>query len=550
MIPETERRPIRAVLFDFDGTLTVHGELDFAQIRREIGAPPDAHILRFIDSLPHAEADQARERLLQHERRAAAASRPQPGAERVVRSLRERGIGVGVLTRNTLASVREALANFAELSQEAFDLIITRESDAAPKPEPDGVLHAAQVWGLEAGQIALVGDFRDDISAGLEAGALTVHLDVGTPYPQDAPQPHARVRSMAELWELLEPLLVLRMGKLPPERLAAFFGDVPVTGPGIVAGPGTGMDTAVVQPGGDTLISVTSDPITFVADDTAAYLLTINVNDLVTTGATPKWLVLTALFPVGTPGYTIDRLRDHLGRSLRAEEIALVGGHTEITDAVRRPVLSATLMGECEPRRRKDPRMAEPGQAVLLTKSAGVEGTAILAQEAQSRLRSAGLTEETLEGAARFLDAIGVRPEAEIAARFSGVSAMHDVTEGGVATALRELAAAAGCELTVELDRIRIARETRTICEALRLDPLGLIGSGALLIVVSPDAEEQLTGALEAGGIEVARIATLGAVVSGSTAAGELTPELRAFSGGREVSLPRFGVDEMARYLE
>jgi hydrogenase expression/formation protein HypE len=173
-------RRFRAVLFDFDGTLTRPDALDFTKIRLAIGCPLTSPILDYINSLPAGpEQDRARRTLDEFEREAARSSFPNDGAEDLIRRLNRRSIPCGILTRNTLASIRVALRNFTSLREADFSLIITRESPGRPKPHPDGVLEAARRFGVPPEDMLVVGDFVFDIAAGKSAGAVTALITNG-----------------------------------------------------------------------------------------------------------------------------------------------------------------------------------------------------------------------------------------------------------------------------------------------------------------------------------------------------------------------------------
>jgi len=198
------KHPIRAVLFDFDGTLTLAGALDFAAIRRTIGCPSDQLILEYI----HAVSDPTRRRkaaatLQEAELDAAARSAPMPGAEDTVLALIADGIPVGILTRNSRSSVDRSLLNFRHLTGNHFDPIITRESSVAVKPAPDGILHAASHWRVSPEAVMMVGDFRLDVEAGHAAGAVTVLL---APEPPDAtmdPPPDHMVTNLTAILPMI-----------------------------------------------------------------------------------------------------------------------------------------------------------------------------------------------------------------------------------------------------------------------------------------------------------------------------------------------------------
>lgn len=188
-----------AVLFDFDGTLTEHGALDFALIRREIGCPPEEGILRYLERLPEERRREAERILTEHETRGAAASVPRDGAEECVRGFQKLGLGLAVLTRNTRGSVERSLENFTALGEDDFDFIITRDDALPQKPSPHGVLEAARRWQLEPARLLFVGDYVDDITAGRAAGVTTVLFDGSARYPQDAAPPDYAVAGFASL---------------------------------------------------------------------------------------------------------------------------------------------------------------------------------------------------------------------------------------------------------------------------------------------------------------------------------------------------------------
>lgn len=204
---------IQAVLFDFDGTLTAPGALDFAHIRKTLGCPDQVPVLEYIDSLVgEARRRQARQALDRFETQGAAASRPNEGAERLVRWLKAQGLIVGILTRNNRASVVRALENFIALQPDDFELIITRDDPVAPKPAGDGVHYAARHLGVDLREVLVVGDFIFDMQAGREAGAWTVLLD-----PLDDPklagvECDRRIRQLEELRPIVQAGLPLSSG--------------------------------------------------------------------------------------------------------------------------------------------------------------------------------------------------------------------------------------------------------------------------------------------------------------------------------------------------
>ncbi|ABI57405.1 AIR synthase family protein [Alkalilimnicola ehrlichii MLHE-1] len=311
---------------------------------------------------------------------------------------------------------------------------------------------------------------------------------------------------------------MLESGKLPPEQLARLLAGLPPTGADVVMGPGVGLDCAVVRHGGHLLVCK-SDPITFVADDLGHYLVQVNANDVATTGATPRWLLVTLLLPAGgTPRALPEQLMGQISEACERLGIALIGGHTEVTTAVTRPVAVGALLGEVTEARLVTPQGARPGDRLLLTKGVPLEGTAILASDCRARLADRFSVAE-LDAAAAFLErpGISVVADARIALAAGRVNAMHDPTEGGVKAALWELAQASGRRLRVEAGAIPVPALSRRICSHLGLDPLATIASGALLLAVpaaeAPAVRQALDGSdipcADIGGVEAGPAAVI-----------------------------------------
>jgi HAD superfamily hydrolase (TIGR01549 family) len=194
----------RAVLFDFDGTLTKPGAIDFAALRRLLGCPPKVPILEFIDALGSAEARREAHRALdEFELAAARASQPNDGAEQLVRRLAHAGIACGILSRNSLGSIREALKGFRWIREEDFSVIVTREDAGRPKPHPDGVHRAAELLGVAPGEMLVVGDYVFDIEAGRAAGASTALLTNGSAASPMAVAADFTIATLGELYGVL-----------------------------------------------------------------------------------------------------------------------------------------------------------------------------------------------------------------------------------------------------------------------------------------------------------------------------------------------------------
>ncbi len=313
-------------------------------------------------------------------------------------------------------------------------------------------------------------------------------------------------------------------GKLPRELLASLLGSIPPA-PRVVVGPRVGEDAAVIDMGAYYLVAK-ADPITFASDEIGWYAVQVNVNDLATMGATPRWFLATVLLPAGQADIAMaGRIFDQIMAACAALEIALVGGHTEITHGLTRPIVMGTLLGEVEKSRLVSTAGAVPGDVILLTKGFPIEATAIIAREKRSELEGR-LGSSFLDRAAGFLydPGISVLRDARIAMGAGGVTSMHDPTEGGVATALWELSEASGHRLEITIEAWPVLPEGQLLCDLYGLDPLGAIASGALLLTVRPESEPAVRAALQQAGILVH---TLGRVMDGPPGVflhGELLP--------------------------
>ncbi|MBI3826971.1 MAG: hydrogenase expression/formation protein [Candidatus Rokubacteria bacterium] len=332
------------------------------------------------------------------------------------------------------------------------------------------------------------------------------------------------------------------VGKLRARTLQALLDKYPVTDPRVVVGPRVGEDAAVIDLG-DRYLVAASDPITFATDRAGWYALHVNANDVAVRGARPRWFLATLLLPEGaTTDESVAAIFDDLATACDELEVALVGGHTEVTAGLDRPIVCGTMLGEVARDKLVTTGGAQVGDAVILTKGIPLEGAALLAREREADLLARGVSPRTIRRAKAFLGAPGlsVLPEAEIACELATVHAMHDPTEGGVATALWELAEAAQVGLRIDRERIITLPEGAEICAALGLDPLGTIASGALLMTLAPAEAGLVIHALARESIDCHYI-------------GHVVPRTAGLTlvegGNRERPLPVFPQDEITRVL-
>lgn len=331
----------------------------------------------------------------------------------------------------------------------------------------------------------------------------------------------------------------LPVGKLSARLLQSFFDRHPVKDARVIVGPRVGEDAAVIDLG-DRYLVATTDPITFAADDVAWYALQVNANDIAVRGARPRWFLATLLLPeVTTTEASVTALFDQLAEACAELEVTLVGGHTEVTHGLTRPIVAGTMLGEVAKDKLVTTAGARVGDAIVMTKGIPLEGAALIARERGAELLSRGVGAASIARARAFLKTPGlsVVPEAEIACELAAVHAMHDPTEGGLATALWELADAAGVGLRVDRERIRLLPEGAELCRALGLDPLGTIASGVLLMTLAPADAGVVIHALAREGIDAHYI---GRVV-------ERDSGVMLLEGNQARPLPIFPQDEVAK---
>lgn len=341
---------------------------------------------------------------------------------------------------------------------------------------------------------------------------------------------------------------MLKPGKLPNRILSELLKDIKESrnDTRLIVGPGVGEDAAHIDFGDRVLIAKT-DPITFVANDIARYAVNVNANDIAVAGGTPKWFLATLLMPAGSTEAEVARIFQQLQQAAQEIDVTLAGGHTEITQAVTQPVICGFMLGEAPTGANISASAAEPGDAILLTKGIAIEGTAILARDARDDVLGAGVSAETVRRAADFLTnpGISVLTDAQILIASGAVHSMHDITEGGISTAAQELATASKLDIELKQFEVTVLPETAEICDALGLNPWGLIGSGALLAAVDPAMANDAVDRLKRAGLDAAVIG------SASTPQHPDGPGVYIQDeGGTLGPAETFERDELARYFD
>jgi hydrogenase expression/formation protein HypE len=301
-------------------------------------------------------------------------------------------------------------------------------------------------------------------------------------------------------------------GKLPVTLLQQLLHFHGAPDRRVVLGPAFGADAAVIDLGAQYLI-LKSDPVTFTADEVGWYAVHVNANDVAVMGARPAWFQATIIVPPDTAAATVRQIVRDIDRGARHLGIAVTGGHTEVSPAVRHAVVAGDMQGVVRRAGLVTSAGARVGDVIVLTKAAGIEGTSIIARSfAGEARRLLGVRAQAQAARFHHNPGISVVPEALLGAR-CGVTAMHDPTEGGVAAGLFELATASRKRLVVDLECIPVLSQTARLCEYFDLRPLGLIGSGALLMTIAEHHARSMVRALQRRGIAAAAI---GRVASGT----------------------------------
>ena len=329
--------------------------------------------------------------------------------------------------------------------------------------------------------------------------------------------------------------LPLKEGKLPPDALARLLAYTSQS-PQVLVGASSGEDAAVVV--GAERIVITADPITFTEENIGTYTVAVNCNDIVAMGGKPRYLTTTILAPPGTTVTRLERVFSELKTASKSADILWIGGHTEITTAVDRIVVSGHLVGFLFGRATPSSG-ARPGDAIVMTKWAGLEGTTVIARERPEETRNT-VGESSFAEIVGWLENPGISIVAEgRALESAALSSGHDPTEGGIATGICEIALRSDVGAVILEDNIRIRTVTRKLCRAFALDPLGLLSSGVFLFTAAPPEAEKAVSLLQAQSIPASTIGTI------TDRSGEIL--LKSRETVREI--PRFDRDEIIRIL-
>jgi hydrogenase maturation factor len=272
----------------------------------------------------------------------------------------------------------------------------------------------------------------------------------------------------------------------------------------VIVGPKIGEDAAIID-FEDRVLVVHSDPITGAVENVGWLAVNVCANDIATRGVQPLWILTVILLPYGSDSAQLKSIVGQIGEAAKELDIAVIGGHSEVTSSVKRPIIISTVIGEAKKGKFVTSSGAQLSDSIIVTKGAAIEGTAILSTEMAKTLEKK-IDKRLILNAKKFIKMTSVVKDASIAVKIGGVHAMHDATEGGIAGGLQEIAWASNTGITAYEEKIPIYEETKEICRALHIDPLKTISSGALIISAGKEKAEKIVSALEESNVQASVI--------------------------------------------
>ena len=294
-------------------------------------------------------------------------------------------------------------------------------------------------------------------------------------------------------------------GKVPTEVLEKIvFKNLGAKRGDVVLSSSIGEDAAIVK-AGNQVLAISSDPITGAEEWLGWLAVHVSANDVATRGVQPRWFNSIIMLPKNSTTQLIEKICTQMNKAANQLDIAIVGGHCEVTPGIDHPIVSGCAIGVAENGKYVTCGGAKIGDQIILTKGTGIEGTAILASDRRTELLKV-FSESFLNKAENFFEKISVVKDAITAFKTGGVSAMHDPTEGGVAGGLHELADAANVGFNVYEEKILVPDETRKICAHFNVDPLQLISSGSLLVVAEEQKASEIISSLSRNGVQASII--------------------------------------------
>ena len=320
---------------------------------------------------------------------------------------------------------------------------------------------------------------------------------------------------------------MLKVGKLDSELLKRIVIDkITYKRPEVLTKAGVGEDCAGID-FGDYECVMSTDPITATVNEIGRLSVHISCNDIASNGIEPLGIMLAVLLPEGTTTADVEMIMEQAGKAAEKCGVEIIGGHTEITNAVNKPVIVSTAIGRGRKWQSASAENMKVGDYILMTKSAGLEGTGIIAADFREEL-STFLTDEEIEEAAKLLDDVSVVRDGVVAGGV-GTHGMHDVTEGGILGAIWEMCQIAEVGAEVWSEAVPVEPVTRKICDHYGINFMRLISSGAMIIMAAPEKKDEIIKKLTVAGVSVHVIGKItepskGLVITDGTGAEPIDP--------------------------
>ena len=329
----------------------------------------------------------------------------------------------------------------------------------------------------------------------------------------------------------------LATGKVPLEVLErCVFPRLGIPSERVLRGAAVGEDAPIIDMG-DKVLVIKANPITGTERNIGYLAVHINANDVATRGAKPLWFLSIILLPEMAEERVLDKITSEVHEACSILGVQVIGGHTECTPGLKKPLFAGFMVGEAPKNRYLSSNKPEIGDLIVMTKSGGLEGTSILANDL-SHILKGKVKPETLKRSKRLVKEISIVKEALKAIEIGGVHALHTPTEGGIQNGLYEIAVSSGLGIEVFIDKIPFLPETVEVSKALGVDPLKLMSSGSLLMSVNASMVDVIVGALTDLGIK-------------ATVIGKITPSGKPIfvSGSTRKKIEPVEQDEVYRLL-
>lgn len=494
---------MKGVIFDFDGTL-VSLSIDFKKIKERILKEAEKYklklsekslpILEFLDEVKRLNGRKGRDfyftahRILKEEE-LLAAERTYPGKVtlNLLRKLKRKEIKIGIITRNC----REAVEGVIKRFNIPYDVLLTRDDVKKVKPDVSHIKMCLKLLGLQKEDVILVGDHIFDVKAGKNAGITSAGLKNGN-IPEDVFIKEGADFVLEDLNELeyIAGIRKFGAGKLPNRFLRYLLKRYTTEDKDVMIKPGVGIDCTVFKVK-DRVIFAKSDPITLTSKDIGFYLVNININDICVMGGIPTHLLTVLLFPEGISFPEIEYVFSQISDECKKFGINWIGGHTEISGGVKSPVAAGLLIGKRIRGLKK--RKIKKGDVLFLVKEIGIEGASIIAREKEEKLKKY-FSEKYIQRVKNSIrkPGINVFNEAKILWENFNIKYIHDPTEGGISTALYEVAEANNIGLLIYPAQLKFYPPVLKFCRLFNLDPLGIISSGCIIGITEKKEAERL----------------------------------------------------------